>query len=566
MHFKKIAVKFTSLCLVLGMVVSMSACGNGKSSSESSNSASSTSTVATEVSSSNEGSGEVDYSKFKDVTLKYWTQFSSTYIKSLAENLVFQELEKKTNIKVEFINPPVGQENESYNLLIASGDLPDIIDDEGRYPGGGSKAIADGVYVKLNDYIDKYAPNYKKAMSANESIARQTKEDDGSIWSFQMIQLDQEPAWAGPNIRQDYLDEVGLKAPTSIDEWHTVLTAFKDKLNVESPLQHYMDWGLESAGGGFLGTFGAAAGFMVKDGKIVYGSIGEGYKNYLTTMNQWYKEGLIDKDFATRDYPSIDADFTSGKAGANTVSAYGGYDKYIAGGKAINPNYDITPCLYPTLNTGDDQSTIHYRQTNDYVRGQNRAITTSCENIEAAVRWLDYAYSDEGFMLFNYGVEGQTYNWVDGAVDEAGGKTFFPEGLQSKIATQHPEFTELMTKNPDGVDFWTAVDKYKVHQGPYLRNPMAYVMSDKAIQAMETWSKAGSDYVLPPVTLTDEESKQKAEIMTQIDTYRREMIVAFIMGAEPLSNYEKYEEQIKKMGLDTMIKIYQDAYDRYINR
>jgi len=451
--------------------------------------------------------------------------------------------------------------------MIASGDLPDIVDDGGMYPGGGAKAVADGIYLKLNDYIDKYAPNYKKAMAANPSIERQAKEDDGTIWCFHMIQLDQEPPWAGPNIRQDYLDAVGLEAPTSIEEWHTVLKAFKDELNIESPLQHYMDWGLESAGGGFLGTFGAAAEFMVKDGKVVYGSVGEGYKNYLTTMHQWYDEGLIDKDFATRDYKSLDADFTSGKAGAATVFAYGSYDKYMAAGKTVNPSYDISPCIYPVLNTGDDPSTVRYRQTNDYVRtGQERAITTNCKNVEAAVRWLDYAYSDEGFMLFNYGVEGVTYNWVDGPVDDKGGKTFFPEGLQSRIEKQHPEFTELLTNNPDGVDFWTAIDKYKVHQGPYLRNPLAYVISDKAWQAMETWVQAESDYVLPPVTLTDEENRIKAEVMPQIDTYRKEMLVKFIMGIEPLSNYEKYEEELYKMGLDKMIKIYQDAYERYINR
>lgn len=209
MYLKRMAVKLISLCLVLGMIISVSACGSRSSSSDSST-GTSTGTVedssiakdsnTEEDSSGAESSDEVDYSKFDGVTLKYWVRFDSTYIKSLEENIVFQELEKRTNIKIDFITPPAGQSTESYNLMIASGDLPDIVDDGGMYPGGGAKAVADGIYLKLNDYIDKYAPNYKKAMAANPSIERQAKEDDGTIWCFHMIQLDQEPPWAGPNI------------------------------------------------------------------------------------------------------------------------------------------------------------------------------------------------------------------------------------------------------------------------------------------------------------------------------------------------------------------------------
>lgn len=552
--------KLITVVMSLVILVLPASCGKNQEAGEI------TSADSASISEAAGGSAEKSgFEKFKGVTLSYWLPFSSTLIKSLDENIVYQEMEKKTGIKIEFINPPVGQETDNFNLLVSSGDLPDIIYDQG-YKGGGNKAIEDNVYIKLNDKLEEYAPNYLKVMDLNPEIARQCKEDDGTIWSFQCIQLDREPAYIGPAIRQDYLDKVGLKMPETIDDWTNVLTAFRDELKLESPIVFPIDACFDNSGV-LSGTYGASTNFLNKDGKVVYGPIEPGFKDFLSTMNKWYKDGLLDRDFATRDSKSLEAQITSGKTGGNFAALYGAFSVYQSAGKATDPQFNIVAAPYPVLNPGDDPSkTLHIRQKNEYVRTGDRAISTHCKNVEAAMRWLDYGYTDEGYMLFNYGIEGTTYTWEDGETEKKGGPTFFPPSMTERIKKQHPQFTDLLIKNPDGIDFWTLIDKYKVHYTSCLRNPMSYYNEDNVYEAMDIWSRPGDDYIMPAVSLTDSENKAMADILNKVDTYRKEMMAKFIIGEEPISNFEKYAAQIKELGIEDAIKIQQDALERYKNR
>jgi putative aldouronate transport system substrate-binding protein len=68
---------------------------------------------------------------------------------------------------------------------------------------------------------------------------------------------------------------------------------------------------------------------------------------------------------------------------------------------------------------------------------------------------------------------------------------------------------------------------------------------------------------LPPVSLTTEESAEFSKIMSDVNTYRDEMFVKFIMGAEPIENFDKFVAQMEKFNLKQAIKIQQDALDRY---
>jgi putative aldouronate transport system substrate-binding protein len=115
-------------------------------------------------------------------------------------------------------------------LLVASGKYPDVIEFDWLHScaGGPSKAIKDGVIVRLNDLIDKYASNYTKVLSDHPEWRRQVVTDEGDIYAFPFRRSD--PVlltFTGPVIRQDWLDKVSLKVPTTLDDWHTMLNAFK---------------------------------------------------------------------------------------------------------------------------------------------------------------------------------------------------------------------------------------------------------------------------------------------------------------------------------------------------
>lgn len=478
----------------------------------------------------------------KPITLTYWKALDGSaakVIQNLNENEAFKEMERRTGIHIEFLHPPVGQETEQYKLMIATGDYPDMIEHHwyAVYPGGPDKGIEDGVFLRLNEYIEKYAPNFRKLRETNDVIRALTITDAGNIWSFPEIQLEDEAAWNGPVIRTDWLEELGLEMPTTISEWYNVLSEFKNKKGVQSPLMipknGYDDHHC------FIGAYGVAAKFFKVNDVVKYGPLEPGFKEYITEMRKWYSEGLIDQDFMTRDSKSTTALILSDQLGAWTGS-YGSWLQTIINTKN-DPSFKIAPAPYPSLKPGEK---VHLRNRSWNNKGYDTAITTACKYPVEAVKWLDYCFSEEGYLLFNYGIEGVSYVMVDGK----------------------PQFTDLLVNNPDGISYTEINWKYKTHVGTYLRDWRAYPFTDIQYQAMEVWNRADYDYVIPPVSLTPEESTSSASIMNEIYTYVNQMVLKFIVGNEPMENYDSFVEQIKKMNIDEAIKIYQNALDRYNKR
>lgn len=476
------------------------------------------------------------------IVFKYWMRGpgKSAPIKSMSENMVYQELEKRTGVKIEFIHPAYGQEQEQFQLMIASDDLPDIIQNYGRsYPGGADKAIKDGVFLKLNDLIDKYAPNFNKVRETIPLADKVTITDEGNIWSFPAIKTTEEPPYTGLIVRQDWLDELGIKAPTTISEFHDMLVAFKEKKNATAPFQFRLsDWTLAETGC-IVSAFGTGSSFFLKDGQMKYGPIEPGYKEFLTLLSDWYKEGLIYKDFETlTNFDQFKQMLATDKVGA-FIYCYSIIDDMEKSQKDANPNttFKLRALPYPTLNPGER---VHYRQTLTCMGYNEAVITTSCKNPEEAVKWFDYHYSQEGFMLFNYGVEGISYKMVDGK----------------------PQFIGELLK-----DYWTLENKYKIDQGPALRDWAAIPPFSEGIKhAMDTWSQADTDMYVPDINRTADEETKYSAIMNEIQTYVNEMNVKFVMGIEPISKYDDFVKKIKDMKIDEVLAIQQAAYERYLKR
>lgn len=541
-----------ALAAMMSLSMILSSCGTKSSTTDKTTDSTTTSTTTQ--------SEELSFPLKEKITLTNWMPFSSTLIKNLNENVVYQELEKMTNIHMDFIHVTNGQEKEQFNLMLASNDLPDIIQyADHNYPGGADKAIEDKVFLRLNELIDKYAINYKAIRESNPNIAKQTITDAGNIYAFNCIQKMEEQSWCGTVIRQDWLDELGLTMPKSIEDWHTVLKAFKEKKNVEIPLVfNGLGWMMD-ASSSLVSAFNVTNNFMNQDGTVKYGVIEPGYKEFLTTMNQWYNEGIIDKDFTTRDWKSDDALFTSGKTGA-MFAPYGSFDSYTNAGKQVDPKFKLAGVANVPKTAGEP---VHFRQTNTYNKGSDSMITSANKYPKETAMWLDLGYTEKGFLLYNYGVEGVSWNWADGSVSDID-KGYFPDSIAN--GNKHPAFTDLMLKNPDGIPFGDLVAKYKVHQNASLRNPMANGASPEVIQAMTEWSKPGNDWVMPPLSLTNEENQKKSAIMTEINTFVSEQQLKFILGIIPISEFDNFVAQVKKMGIDEVVQIQQAGLDRYINR
>ncbi|WP_028560190.1 extracellular solute-binding protein [Paenibacillus pinihumi] len=504
-----------------------------------------------------EASGEqTGYPLQTDQKLTYWGEITGNLVgvKPTHQDVpFFQEWQKKTGVQLEFIAPPSGQGREAMNVLLASGDLPDLIEYNflGDFPGGPERAIKEGYIVRLNDLIDQYAPNLKKYLQENPDIDKMVKTDSGSYYTFPFIRGDDYlKVFQGPIIRKDWLDDLGLPVPETIDEWTETLRAFKEKKGAAAPFSVVSKprFFNDSGNGAFIGAFGVTRGFYQENGQIKFGPAEPGFKEYLNLFREWYKEGLIDKNVATADMKAVDSNMASGATGATVGNAGGGIGKWQPLVEGNDPKAVLVGTPYPVLQKGD---TPKFGQRNQSFSSEGTvSITTALKNPEIAVRMLDYGYSEEGHMFFNFGTEGVSYNMEGG----------------------YPKYTDLLMKNPDKLAPAQAISMYArgSYNGPFVQDKR-YAEQFFALQtqrdAVSTWQKTdAAKYNLPPLTPTPEESSEYATIMNDINTLVDEMTLKIILGSETLDQFESYIAKMKSLKLDRAIEIQNAALERYNNR
>jgi len=499
-----------------------------------------------------------------DYTMKVWCALNSNLpgiVSDLGETPLGKELEKKTGVKVTYIHPSQGQERDQFNIMVSSGDIPDIIEYNwaGEYPGGPEKAIKDGLILPLNDAFEKYSPNLKKMLTADKELEKQIKTDNGNFYNYPMIRVSSTArVFRGPIIRKDWLDDLGMALPVTIDDWYKTLKAFKEKKGADSPFvttynQNSGSTSVVNNSGmaiydAFIGAYKTSDGFYVDDsGKVKYGPIEKQYKEFLTTFRKWHAEGLIDKEFALADSKAVDSKMLGDKAGATVGLLSGAIGKYMDNMKTKNPKFNLVGTTYPVLKEGE---TAFAGQSDDlYNPKASSAITKSCKNVEVAARWLDYAYSEEGNLVYNFGVEGKSYTMVNG----------------------YPKVSDYIMKNPDGKPYTVMQPQFMKLNGAFAVDPRASEQTlayPQMTEASDRWSKTeAKKHNLPScITPTPEESKELAGLSSTISSYVAQMYVKFVMGAEPLDNFDKYVDEMKKMGIEKAIKIRQDSYDRYKKR
>ena len=494
------------------------------------------------ISSDNIEKGEIAYPIKTDVTLKYWVRLPAalgTSVKNFGETDFAKEYMKRTGINVEYTHPAQGQETEVLNLLIASGDLPDIIETDwlSREP---DSMISKNVILAMNDYMDDYFPNLKKYLSQNRDIDKQIKTDSGNYYACPFIRNDEKLlSTSGLMLRADWLKEFNLEVPETIDEWETVLEKFKTKC--KTPISSDM-FGLY----GFCAAYNTSNSFYVRDGKIVYGPAEDSFKNFLKKMNEWYKKGYMDVNFAVLKNDLVRSNMLSGDAGVCFGAGGGTLGLMLNSmkGKA----FDLTAAQFPSLKKGV-RAEFGNKQM-QYSSLNCAAITAKSKHPDLAARFLDYSYSEEGHMLKNFGIEGKSYEIKDG----------------------NPVYTKEITENPKGLAMSQAMALYlrASGEGPFVQD-VRYIEQYYALpqqqKALELWSNNNHlEHLVPQITLTAEETTEYSSIMNEIETYRDEMIVNYIIGSESLDSYDEFVKTLNDMQLDKAIKIKQAAYDRFLKR
>lgn len=483
----------------------------------------------------------------KKITLKCWYLLDSNLdsIKDYNDSEAYKKLEELTNIHIDFIHPSFGTEKDSFNLMFKSGDMPDIIytDSSYQYAAGPEKAVIDKYYLDITDLVNKYAPNYKKIINSNESLTKDSVLNNGIRWGFNMIFDQEREAYSGIGIRQDFLEKVNKPIPITYDDWYDVLKAFKNQLNIESPLSIYKT-GLPEYNE-FLAGYGVGNSFYQIQGVIKYGPIEKGYGEYLEMMGKWYEEGLIDKNYLLRQgtfATPVDDLILGDKIGAwVTYATY--CDKYYLSRGANNKDFQLVGAPNPIKKIGDK---THLRFPDRQNTGRIFAISASSKYPKECVMWLDFQYSHQGWMITNYGTrEGETYVKVD----------------------NHYEWGPDIRENKNGLTLSQARIRFTTNNAMYESYRRA---SDTWSQVQKTsqkaWLTSDDDWALvDSINFTPNENKKFSSIMNDIDNYVIEYTTKSIMGISNVS-FQDFVKQIKNMGIDQAIAIKQAALNRYIKK
>lgn len=547
---RKVAVKrILAAALFAAMMVGMFAgCSNKDTNTSSSKSAPTLNP---------DGSLQYPINTEEPVTLTYWREIEmglSKYISNNADTEFAKELEKRTGVKIEFIHPPSGEDNirQSFNVMIASRDLPDIIEYNinNLYPGGPEKAISDGVVIPLDELAETYAPDYLKYLETVPEVKKYCVTNSGNLVMYPSTLLEQDVFQAGPMIRGDLLEELGLSVPETIDEWYTVLKAIKESGKVEYPLSWSEKGPKLKSSGEFTGAFGVLLGLwqMDENGKVQYGASLPQYKDFLTEFHKWFEEGLIDVEFAVQDRNTLRAKVADGKVAAYRESA-SSMVEINRNWRAKDPNTKkvIIGAPHATLHKGD-KATFGSKSL-PIVLNNCAVITTACKNPEVAAQWLNYGYTDEGAKLYNYGVEGKSYNMVDGKAIAADWIITPPESISKEQVPlnwyrQNGPFKKMQSFVPDE-----------------LHDVQEYIEARR-----DVWTNVSNELKMPEVAPPPEKADRYATLYSEIDTYVDEMFVKFIMGQEPLENFDQYVERLYKLGLQECIDIQQEVLDGWNNR
>lgn len=484
-------------------------------------------------------------------TLSLWGSISpmlSEYLDDWNDQAVVQELEKATGIHLDFRYYSPQAAEESFNLMIASGEYPDMIQGfANSYSQGLDHAIEEEIIITLNDIIEKNAPDYMAALADNNMIESQYT-DSGHIAGVQGFESAYTGPMNGPMIRSDWLSELGLEEPSTYDEYYDVLKAFKTEYDCSAPL--LLTGNTQNANwlvGGY-GVAGYTETTMYQIDGTVYSSLTqEAYKEYIQMISIWYEEGLIHPDFYTID---------SSIMNANTASyLYSGSTGIFYGMTTQMPTYlsnlqleegSINAIQDARVSEGEK---MHFGGYPIARSGQQISISTDCNDPELALRWINYGFTQEGYWLLNYGIAGVSYN-----LDTSG----------------MPVMTDIVT-NSDSFNVSIGMGLYTWPQIPCLQD--AYrnyntIFTETQKNTWDTWmSCIDGEYELPgDIALTAEESSDYALIMADIQTYCDTQILKFVIGDLSFDEWDSFVAELKSFGIDDCVKIYQDAYNRYLER
>ena len=508
-------------------------------------------------------SGKDTYPIQTDKTVSFYCQSNLNpheKFKDWHESPFHNNLIKMTGINIDWMFPTTGTDGGVFtNTLIADPtNLPDIMGV--HWMDNAAMYLEDEVIWDLTPYIQEYAPAYYAFLQTNPAYDRAMKTDDGQYYAFNFFREDGgwNDTYLGPVVRTDWLEECGLEEPKTISEFNNVIKVFNEKYGAKFSFA----WSrFNGHGGGLAGAFGAYTAcsntYYVHDGKVNYAMAQPEWRTYMQWLVGLWNDGLLDQDIMTLDDTSIKAKIHNDQCGIS-ITSMGQLNNWNKERMADGKEPVWKGIGYPTGDDGTLANVFGGFGISDWT-----FVITKCadeDTMKLALQLLDYAYTQEGFLFWNYGVEGESWTMGENGV---------------------PQYTDLVKNDTDtdpqtkyGGATWGACCIQATNL-LYLKNSQA------AIEANDTWfynypddeeknlAVTGGWKWPNGITFTLDESDELDLIAGGISTYASEAFAAFLTGTKDINSdadWDNYIAGYETHNLSRVLEIRQDAYDRYLAR
>lgn len=466
---------------------------------------------------------------------------------------------EKTGIRLEFELVEKAAWGERVSIAFATDDYPDVFMN-GMSTTIINKYAEEGYLVNLEPLIKKYAPFTVSEYNKYPELVKEVYAADGGIYYMPSINASPRdlvttyPSW----INAQWLKNLNLEMPTTLDELYTVLKAIKTQdANLDGDPNNEIPV-VSSNGGKFSTLVISSLGYVdnrnaIADDRYVYVPTTETYKAYLKWMNRFYSEGLLDNEYFTSSGENLRAKESTGLAAMIDMTPY----------EVLAATYEEFKGLSP-LTSDLNQTKMWPAQSACRLSWGTCVVTDKCQYPEAIVRLIDWFYTVDGSRAVRAGCkygtwkdeQGVEYGWeiVTPADQTADGHLIAKLHMgdySSYWACRLGEIgpTNLPFNSTDAVnDIIIAGDKMNL----WLYN-----------QVMDSGVVAARTFSLPQLSFTDDESTRKS-VYLDLTNYVDNMESKFIKGALDIdANWEDFQEQLQKYDVNGMCEIYQAALDRY---
>ena len=479
---------------------------------------------------------------------------------------------------VEFDWKPIPGEGaqEKINLMLASGDdLPDVFWNFGDGKSGNIVVqYADqDIFIPTENLINNYIPSVKKILDAHPTYWTEIKAPDGHTYGFPYIEeMYGLVLTGGPLlINKNWLDKVGKKVPTTVDEWVDCLKAFRDGGDLngngkadEIPMATW--FGANDTFGSynmfyrFTGAFGQADSYCggnayadhlrLIDGKVTFTAMDPAFKDTAAFFNMLNKEKLIWNGSFESD---ASAAYQSSliKEDVARIGCFGTWTDQEITNLDVHDEYVAVPRLKGTKgSTGFENNYSELQDSSD------TAITTSCKFPHVVARFVDYMVGDPAISIqSNWGAEGYNYKKDDKGVL----RTPLDDKGRYVAQTEYKNFGEARVNSTPCRGSMVVLNEYYDKVAGYAYD---------AVQLLENQKVNGKEEIMkeyetiPRVLMTTEELSRLAQIQPTISDIVDRYINQWVTGGVTDDNWNSYLEELKAAGVEELVSIYQTAVDR----